>query len=461
MFGIPSALAVAIVGAGILVPPPAVATVSQEIQLTAADSPLGGGTALILGASSLSTPSQGYADLVNERYLAPLGFTGTTQILSAPQALYPFLGPFTETFDRSVEQGNEVLEAAILQQIAGGGVDAENPVVVFGWSQGAVMSTLLMQQLADQGVPSDYVHFVLIGDESIPNGGMLSRFDLPTGTHPELTSIGLTFSGAEPTNLFPTTVYTNEYDGFANFPLYPINLLSTLNALLGIVFQHTTYLGLSAEDIANAIQLPTSSADVLTDYYMIPADTLPLLAPLQLLPFIGNPLVDLLDPALRVLVNLGYGNIENGWSPGFVDVPTGLGFLPDADLLQQVPQALADGLQRGITDAFNTLIDPANYVYALPPWAEQLLATVGALEGTEFSILNFVPTPWEDIFETFPPHTGFPPLDILSAVLFTVPQWNYDIYMSEMADGNVLDAIGIPLAADLGLLPLALIGAIL
>lgn len=459
MFCIPGALAVGLVGAGLLASPAEAAV--PAVGLTGLDSPLGGGTALIMGGSGMPTPGQAYADMVNELYLEPLGFTGTTQILSTPAALYPFLGPFTETFDRSAEEGGEILVAAILDQIAGGQVDADNPVVVFGWSQSAVISTMVMQRLADEGVPSDYLRFVLIGDESIPNGGMLARFDLPAGAHPEIPSLGLTFSGAAPTDLFPTTIYTHEYDGFADFPQYPINFLSTLNAALGIFFQHVTYLGLTPEEIANAIQLPTSSDDVLSEYYMIPADTLPLLAPLQLLPFIGNPLVDLLQPALRVLVNLGYGNIEHGWSPGYADVPTALGFLPPADVLQQVPEALADGVQKGITDAFNTLMDPANYVYSLPEWAEQLIRTADALVGLETSAGAMVPTTWEDLFETFPPHTGFPPLDMLSAVLFTLPQYSYEVFMSELADGDLLDAIGIPLAAGVGLLPLMVMGALI
>jgi hypothetical protein len=32
--------------------------------------------------------------------------------------------------------------------------------------------------------------------------------------------------------------------------------------------------------------------------------------------------------------------------------------------------------------------------------------------------------------------------------------------MSEVADGNWVDAIGVPIAADLGIIPLALVGAI-
>ncbi|RRR44711.1 PE-PPE domain-containing protein [Mycolicibacter terrae] len=456
----PNALAVGLAAGLIASPLPGAQT--PEIQLTAADgrSSLGGGTALILGGSGLPTPSQTYADFAVADYLAPRGFTGTTQIVTTPEGLYPFLGPFGLVFDKSEAQGAQLLATAIGDQIAGGQVDAANPVVVFGYSQGADVETVAMSLLAEQGVPRDLVHFVLVGDPANPNGGMLERFNLPDDSMPTIPSLGLTFSGATPDDLYPTDIYTHEYDGFADFPRYPINFLADLNAALGIIFEHTTYLGLTPEEIADAVALPTSAADTLTNYYMLPVDTLPLLAPLQLLPFIGDPLVDLLQPALRVLVNLGYGNLEHGWDQGFADLPTPLGFLPDASVLQQVPQALAEGLVKGVTDALKDLADPNNYVYSLPSWAEQLVKSAEMLPGSQFSVLSMVPTTSEDLFGTFPPHTGIPPLDMLSAVLFTLPQLDYQIFTSELADGNLLDAIGTPIAADLGLLPLIVVGAL-
>ena len=464
---------VAVVGASLIAVPHLV-PLSPGMQVRAvrltsgdtADSPLGDGTAFILGGSGLETPGQTYANAIDAEYLAPRDFTGTTQVLTTPEALYPFLGPFTETFDQSEAQGQQLLDTAILNQIATGHVDAANPVVVSGWSQSAVISSLLQPELASQGVPSDDVHFVLVGDESAPNGGILERFDLPDGTQPSIPSLGLTFSGPEASDLYPTDVYTHEYDGFADFPQYPINPLADLNAVLGIVFEHVTYPALTAEQVADAIQLPTSSADTLTNYYELPVTTLPLLDPLQLIPFIGNPLADLLNPDLSVLVNLGYGNVDDnylgGWSQGDADVPTTLGFLPSSSVLEQVPQALANGLQQGITDAIKDLTDPNNYVYSLPSWADQLGTTLeDILPGTELSVLSIVPTTFQDLFDTFPPHTGFPPLDVASALFITLPEIDYNVFTTELAAGNPVDAIGIPLAADLGILPLALIGAAL
>jgi PE-PPE domain len=463
----------ALVGAGLIAVPPLVSlspgVQQRAVQLTSgdtADSPLGDGTALIIGGSGLETPGQTYANAVDAEYLAPRDFTGTTQVLSTPEALYPFLGPFTETFDQSEAQGQQILDTAILNQIATEDVDAANPVVVSGWSQSAVISSLVQPELASQGVPSDDVHFVLVGDESAPNGGILERFDLPDGTQPSIPSLGLTFSGPEASDLYPTDVYTHEYDGFADFPQYPVNFLSDINAVLGIVFEHVTYPGLTAEQVSDAIALPTSSADTLTNYYEIPVTTLPLLDPLQLIPFIGNPLADLLNPDLSVLVNLGYGDVDDnylgGWSQGDADVATPLGFLPSSSVLEQVPQALANGLQQGITDAIKDLTDPSNYVYSLPSWADELgTALENIIPGTQLSVLSIVPTTFQDLFDTFPPHTGFPPLDVAEGLFITLPEIDYNVFTTELAAGNPVDAIGIPLAADLGILPLALIGAVL
>ena len=191
-----------IAGAGLIAIPPIVAPIPaaqvRAVQLVSgdtADSPLGDGTALVLGGSGLGTPGQLYADVVDTDYLAPRDFSGTTQIVATPEALYPFLGPFTETLDDSEAQGQQILDTAILNQIAGGNVDAANPVDVFGYSQSAGIESLIMPELASQNVPSDDVHFVLIGDVNAPNGGLLERFDLPAGTQPSIPSLGITFSG--------------------------------------------------------------------------------------------------------------------------------------------------------------------------------------------------------------------------------------------------------------------------
>lgn len=441
-------------------PPGAVSAAS--LRLTAADTSLGGGTAFIMGGSGLQTPGQAYADAVVSLYLAPLGFTGTTTVVSTPEELYPFFGPFGGMLDNSLATGQKTLDTLIVDDFHAGKLSAENPAVVFGWSQSSVIASDVQSQLASQGVPSEDVRFVLIGDVSAPNGGMLERFDLPQGTDPTIPSLGITFSGAGPSDLYPTYVYTHEYDGFADFPKYPINFLSDLNSLLGIAFEHTTYLGLTPEQIDHAIALPTSSADTMDHYFMIPTQGLPLLDPLLFFGSGGKALYDLLEPDMRILVNLGYGDIADGWAQGDADVATPLGFLPDSrttsQLAAELPAALKTGWQQGVTAFMEDVAKPSN---ASPAFLTELGSMVKTLEGTTLSSFFSTPTTWHELFDTFPPHTGIPAVDVATALLITLPEIDYNTFTSEMAQGNVLDAIGMPIAADLGIVPIALLGAVL
>jgi hypothetical protein len=454
---------------------------SDVVRLTSgdgADSPLGDGLALIVGGSGYPSPGQGYVDAYDALYLAPREFGGTLQSLTTPESLYPFTFPFSETYDASTAQGVADIVHAVQGQIADGGVDAANPVVVTGYSQGATLDSLAMTQLAADGVPSVDVHFVSLGDPNAPDGGLLERFDLPAGTNPELPSLGLTFSGATPSDLYPADIYSYEYDGFVDFPKYPINIVSDLNAYVGILFNHLGYLGFTPEQVADAIQLPTSAADTMANYYMVLSDSLPLLDPLRLVPFLGNPLADLIQPDLSVLVNLGYGNADytnlGGFDHGDADVATPLGFLPSQSVLDQVPQALANGLQQGVHDFFKDLTDPSNYQLYSPETQDAFGPALGTIiaggdlnDPSDFPhLLSAELTGIENWFtqgitELSLAHTGIPPLDVASALLFSLPQLDYNVVTSMLADGATLtDAIGTALSADIGILPLAAVGAL-
>ena len=226
-------------------------------------------------------------------------------------------------------------------------------------------------------VPSDDVHFVLVGDLLNPNGGFMNTFDFPAGNTSAFTALDVPFESATPSDLYPTDIYTLEYDGFADFPHYTTNLLSDLNATLGFFLEHFTYLDLAPDQINNAILLPGSEAltgEGLTDYFMIPNDNLPILEPLLLVPGIGQPLYDLLEPDTQILVNLGYGSITEGWNQGPANVPTTFGLSPDIDQTQ-LSDALSNGWQQGVTNALNDLQHPVSYqdqVAPLQPFADSL-----------------------------------------------------------------------------------------
>ena len=49
----------------------------------------------------------------------------------------------------------------------------------------------------------------------------------------------MTFNGPAPTDTqFDTVEINRQYDGFADFPLYPLNVIADLNAVLGVVYVH-------------------------------------------------------------------------------------------------------------------------------------------------------------------------------------------------------------------------------
>jgi PE-PPE domain len=316
----------------------------QLVNGTSADLPLGDGTALLMGGTSIPQPSQLYLDAADALYLQPRGFGGTLQSLFTPEDV----SPTSET------RGEQILDSTILQKFDSGDVSAQNPIVVFGYSQSAAISSEVMRELAAQGVPSDDVHFVLIGDPDNPAGGM----EIVTSN---LSPQYLAANVATPNDLYPTDVYTHEYDGVADSPKYPIDLLSDLNAALGFIYEHGTYLSLTPEQIADAIQLPTTAADTMVNYYIIPAESLPLLDPLRLIPIIGQPLYDLLEPDTQILVNLGYGSIDQGWASGDADLVSASGLFPTDLNLDDVLTALGTGLQTGVSDFIADLGNPDTY----------------------------------------------------------------------------------------------------
>jgi hypothetical protein len=430
--------------------------------------------ALILGPSGFPVPPLTYLNAANKLYIQVLHPGATPLPLTTPEGLYPITGVNTLKINNSVTQGVATLNNAILQQIAAG-----NHVDVFGYSQSSTVSSLLMSQLATEHVPSGDVSFILVGDPSNPNGGFLERF---VGV--SAPSFGLTASitGATPSNLYPTSIYTKEYDGFADFPQYPVNLLSDLNAFAGIAFDHTAYVNLTPQQISGATNLGTFAN---TTYYMIPTNNLPLLEPLRWIPF-GNPLADLLQPDLKVLVDLGYGSTTQGWSPGPPNVPTPFGLFPTNINPVDVGTALAQGIPVGVTNAMSDLqtgqltnysalrglLDDA-FTFGLTPsehpTLSQLLGavatffngdvpvtpiTLGSSPSDVVNVLTSVASTDVSIVD--------PALNTALAVAVSLPTDDASLFLNNLATGNLLAAVGDPIAADVALLPfLAAFGVVL
>jgi len=304
----------------------------------------------LMGATGLPDPTSnaGYWDAALAYVQADL--PGSTAVgLTTPEDLSPLVGSLT--LDESVAQGVTDLNSAISADL-----DAGTPVGVLGVSQSAVIASEEMAALDPSGTPSSLpASFILLGDPMNPDGGILERFA-------GLQFDGITFGGATAADDFPTNVYTHEYDPFADFCQYPIDVVCDVNAVAGIIDHSYT-----AADLANAVQLPTEGVTD-TTYYMIPSE-LPLLALLQEVPVVGTPLADLVGPDLTDLVNFGYGDPDYGYSTGPANIPTPADLLPPTTDLDMMPQLLASGTEEGVHDFIaaltSSLPDPSNIVEAL------------------------------------------------------------------------------------------------
>jgi hypothetical protein len=452
---------------------------------------------LVIGASGVPIPGALYVAAANGQYLdnefthlyPDLTFYGATSTVPSdigfygqgvftPEGLYPLTGagvhqlylnyPTADdgfpALSSSVGQGMAILESTIAADQAAG--DAST---VFGYSQSSTIVSYVMQQLDPNGTPQTGAldpQFLLVADPSNPNGGALERFagfETTTGhtvTDPlNLPSLGFVFDSATPSDDYVTNIYSLEYDGFADFPRYPLNFLSDLNAFLGIATLHGTYLngfeeghgGPTAEQIANAILLPGSAADgttdSLTNYYMID-ETPPLVA---LLP---QPLQDLLGPDLTYLINLGYGDGSLGYSVDAdspADVATPFGLFPDVSL-STVLSTLVTDTEQGITaleqdpTAWTSLLEPTSSEQSLT----ELLSTLGTVAAnpaaTLTDLVNAISSAASTAYSTL-----LPLADIGNALLTSLPAYDLSLFTDNLSNGDLLDAIGLPIAADTGM----------
>jgi hypothetical protein len=393
--------------------------------------------------------------------LYPLTGAGVHQLLLN----YPTADDGFPALSSSVGQGMAILESTIAADTAAGDTST-----VFGYSQSSTIASYVMEQLEAEGVSQKDVNFLLVADPSNPNGGALERFagfEPSTGGPPvsdplSLPSLGFVFDSATPSDDYVTSIYSLEYDGFADFPRYPLNFLSDLNAFLGIATLHGTYLngfepgngGPTTEQIAGATPLPGSMdsltdpcTDCLTNYYMID-ETPPLVA---LLP---QPLQDLLGPDLTYLINLGYGDGSLGYSVDAdspADVATPFGLFPDVSL-STVLSTLATDTEQGFTaleqdpTAWTSLLEPTSSEQSLT----ELLSTLGTVAAnpaaTLTDLVNAISSAASTAYSTL-----LPLADIGNALLTSLPAYDLSLFTDNLSNGDLLDALGLPIAANTGM----------
>lgn len=399
----------------------------------------GQNTAIVMSGTGSPIPSIQYVTNITNLFLPP---GVVVNPLNTIEELYPITGVKSLPFQNSVQTGLQILDAAIWEQIHAG-----NHVTVFGYSQSAVISSLEIEQLLSLGPnkpdPSQ-LSFIFIGNEMNPNGGILSRIP---GLN--ISTLGLPFYGSTPDNPYPTTTYTLEYDGFADFPRYPLNVLSDINAVFGIITVHTQYPYLTSQQVANAILLPTEGVTS-NQYYIIETADLPLLAPIRAIPVIGPPLAALVQPNLEVIVNLGYGDPRFGYSTSPANIPTPFGLFPDIPP-GVVVDALVAGTQQGINDfaaALPAALNPPELpVIGFPPFIQQILPpSPTPVPATPVNIASTFAAVVADSYSLL-----LPTADLGVAFATILPAYDLSLFLNQLLHGNFIAAIELPLAATAGL----------
>jgi PE-PPE domain len=287
-------------------------------------------------------------------------------------------------------------------------VDLRIPVVA-GFGLGAFAAGMaypqVLEQLANQPNGEDgesssvlgsitVLPLILLRNPGRANGGLFARgyplaalagIDTVTPdtevsnsidpTTPPLFEIaGLALGGA---NLIPIKVDgTVEYDPLSDFPAW-FNPVSLLNAGAAGLFPTYILRGLTLAGALEALsdqsspQIAEALAGVaagdplaLNLYLTLPTDSLPLLEPIRLpVDFLNlvtganfnNPLATALDPALKILTNLGFTDVdqENGYERTLdqADVITPFGTLPSNVDWNRVPGDVFAALLTGIEQA--------------------------------------------------------------------------------------------------------------
>jgi PE-PPE domain len=303
--------------------------------------------ALIMGGTEQPDPGPPFSMDVNADYIVPNlpdiypGTIDTATVLPTPEQFFPLPGYSRLTLGQSMVQGLQDLQAALAAEPEG------TDIIVFGYSQSATIGTDELDEIANGTVnsppgPADLA-FVFTGDPNNPDGGLLERFD---GCY--VPGLNMAFNGATPDSVYPTDVYTNEYDGAADFPQYPLNVLADVNAIVG-VFEDHDYSDLTPTQVGTAVVEAVSPGAGDTTYYFIPTQTLPLLEPLVQA---GAPqwLIDLLTPDLRVLVDMGYGSIGSSFGDEYANLPTPASLFELVNPIT-VTSDLLTGAEQGVTAA--------------------------------------------------------------------------------------------------------------
>ncbi|WP_234794248.1 PE-PPE domain-containing protein [Mycolicibacterium flavescens] len=280
---------------------------------------------------------------------------GEVYAVTYPAEFFPVFG--RKTFETSVGEGRANLNLCARGAAACGfnqdpAVDPGPPtgppavgedLVIFGYSQSAVVASLVKRDLIANPREGGATSFFLLANPMRPNGGILALG--PRGL--TIPILGIPFYGPTPTNscelgeCMPTVDTAVQYDILGgDAPSSLTNVLALMNAMAGYLLLHGNLANASFEDAL----YQDSYGD--TDYYLYPTERLPILMPLSAI--VPSPILTALDAPLRAAIEGAY---HRGVNPG---IPMGMGLtslLPFHDpvrtvinIVRAIPVGLDDAI---------------------------------------------------------------------------------------------------------------------
>ena len=220
-----------------------------------------------------------------------------------PGTFFPGSGLDSTPVGESVAVGANNLDAALREE--------PGRAVALGLSEGAMVLEAEKARLADNPTapPREKLSFTLIGPPASHHGfgqSLLTEV-FPAGTFVPVLDYRIP-SPVE--SQYHTTVVVAAYDGIADFPDRPSNLLSAVNAFIGLALLHTPTAFTGPADVPpQNVITTTNSRGGTTTTYLVPSKYLPLTLPLRLSGF--DDIADQLDPVLRPMVDAGYSRNDN------------------------------------------------------------------------------------------------------------------------------------------------------
>ena len=228
--------------------------------------------ALVLGPTGIPQPTDQYLQAAYNLYLQPSGVYG-----GGVNDVYSLWTPEEggSTVD-GLAADAEYLKEALLPLLANG-----NHVTLFGYSQSTAAISMVLNELAAADPDNDYadqISFVLVGDSASPHGILANLYDsMPSWLQPILLQnahawgldgavMNLGPDNPDAVTITPDSPYDGAVytlmsggpfhpfpDGYAWWEPDSFSGMSWLSQLIGMFSTHLLYLGVTPEDVTDAM----------------------------------------------------------------------------------------------------------------------------------------------------------------------------------------------------------------